>query len=79
MGRFNAANLVLGLSAVAVAPVIALVWVPLDSASGLIEKVRRQFTIGDALAPTLAAGFILLGGVLVAFFETSGTACRLTR
>jgi cytochrome bd-type quinol oxidase subunit 2 len=78
MERFHPANLVLGIVFVAAALLIALVWVPLDSATGLIEKVRRQVTIGDALAPTLAAGFLLFGGVIVAFFESAKSARTLT-
>ncbi|WP_137701959.1 hypothetical protein [Marimonas lutisalis] len=61
------ANLYLALGAIGVALVLALVWVPLDSGSGLIVKVRRQVTIGDALAPTLAAGMIAIGGLLLLF------------
>lgn len=78
MGRFDRANLILGLAFVAIALVIALLWAPMDSATGLIEKVRRQVTIGDALAPTLAATFLLVGGAMVALFETPSNAMRLT-
>jgi hypothetical protein len=62
---FTRTNLYLSLGCIAAALVIALVWVPLDSGTGLIEKVRRQVSIGDALAPTIAAGFIGIGGLLV--------------
>ena len=78
MGRFDRANVLLGLLACVGALAVALIWVPMDTNTGLIEKVRRQVTIGDALAPTLAAGFILLGGVLVLFFEPTENARRLT-
>ena len=41
----------------------------LDSLStptaALSRKVRGRFAIGDALAPTIAACFILVGGVLL--------------
>ena len=30
---------------------IIFVWVPMDTGTGLVEKVRRKYTIGDALAP----------------------------
>ena len=49
----------------AVALIALFVWVPLDTDTGYIEKVRRQVTLGDALAPSLAAGFVLLGGGLL--------------
>lgn len=78
MGRFERANLILGGGVLIAALAIGLIWVPIDSATGLVEKVRRQVTIGDALAPTIAAGFLFLGGVLVAFFSPEGTARRLT-
>lgn len=78
MGRFDRANVLLGLLACAMALMVALIWVPLDTSTGLIEKVRRQVTIGDGLAPTLAAGFILLGGLLVLLFEPTENARRVT-
>ena len=79
MRSLEHANLILGVGAVAFALVVALVWVPADVATGMVEKVRRQITIGDALAPTLATVFIGLGGLLVALFETSRNACRITQ
>lgn len=56
----------LGLSFLALAGVIVLVWVPLDTDTGLVETVRRRLVVGDALAPTLAGVIIGLGGVLTA-------------
>lgn len=76
--RFDRANLALGLGCVALALLVALIWVPMDSTTGLIEKVRRRVTIGDALAPTLAAGFLLLGGMLVTLAERAETARRIS-
>lgn len=58
-------NLFLGLAFLAFAGVVAFVWVPLDVETGLIEKVRRRLLIGDALAPTVAAFFIGLGGLML--------------
>ncbi|MCJ7872707.1 hypothetical protein [Phaeobacter sp. J2-8] len=55
----------LGLGCTALAAVIALIWIPMDSGTGLIEVQRRRITLGDALAPTLAAGFIGLGGCVL--------------
>lgn len=62
-------NLVIGLVAVAVAVLLLAVWIPLDTDTGLIERVRRRITIGDALAPSLAATFLLLGGAMLALAE----------
>lgn len=61
---------VLGALVLAFGLFIVFVWAPLDSATGIAEKVRGRWTIGDALAPTVAgallavAGAALLGGVL---------------
>ncbi len=54
----------LALACIAAALLAALIWIPADSGTGIIQEVRRQVTIGDALAPTLAAGFILLGALM---------------
>ena len=46
-----------------IAGLAALVlWLPNDVDSGLIEKVRRRYQIGDMLAPMVALATILLGG-----------------
>lgn len=58
-------NAVLGALALLLALLVALAWVPLDTDSGLILRVRRQVSIGDALAPVVAAAVIGLGGVLL--------------
>ena len=58
---------------------VALVWVPLDSASGMIVKVRRQVNIGDALAPTLAACVIGFGALLMLFERDTGQTPAVTR
>ena len=55
----------LSLFFLAVAIIIIFVWVPLDTGTGMIEKVRRQLIIGDALAPTVAGIVILLGSLLM--------------
>ena len=51
---------------------LLFVWIPLDSDTGLIEKVRRQVAIGDALAPTIAGVFLLIGGGLLMLLERNG-------
>ncbi len=62
-------NLYLGLLCVAFALLLIFIWIPLDTKTGIVEKARGKFVIGDALAPTVAAGFILLGGLVVSVFE----------
>lgn len=59
----------MGLLTLAFAAVALFAWIPLDTQTGIIEKVRRQVAIGDALAPTVAAGFLILGGGLLVLVE----------
>ena len=66
---FQNTNVVTGLFFAALALLLLFVWIPLDSDTGLIEKVRRQVAIGDALAPTVAALFLLIGGGLLMLLE----------
>lgn len=54
----------LGLFCVGLALLVIFVWVPWDSDSGLVEKVRRKWVIGDALGPTVAGIVIAIGGAL---------------
>ncbi|MDF1776648.1 MAG: hypothetical protein P1V13_11485 [Rhizobiaceae bacterium] len=66
---FQNTNVMTGLFFTALALLLLFVWIPLDSDTGLIEKVRRQVAIGDALAPTVAALFLLIGGGLLMLLE----------
>jgi hypothetical protein len=68
----------LGLLACGVALLLIFVWVPLDVDTGITEKVRRQITIGDSLAPVVAGCVILLGGILT-FLTPDRDAPHLTR
>ncbi|MDF2369316.1 MAG: hypothetical protein P1V21_00825 [Rhizobiaceae bacterium] len=65
-------NFVTGLVFSILALLLLFVWIPLDSDTGLIEKVRRQVAIGDALAPTIAGVFLLIGGGLLMLLERNG-------
>jgi hypothetical protein len=49
--------------------VVLGVWIPNDVETGLLEKMRRHWVIGDSLAPTLASGFVLIGAALILLFE----------
>lgn len=60
-------NRILAVSFILAALLIVFVWVPLDTDSGLVEKVRSRVIVGDALAPTLAAAVIGMGGLMVLF------------
>ncbi len=64
----------LGLLCIGFSLLLVLVWIPLDTDTGLIEKVRRHTAIGDALAPSLAGLFILFGGVMLALVERAPDA-----
>ena len=54
---------VLGLVAVAFGLFIALYWAQHDSETGLVERGRGRNTVGDALAPTVAAGILIVSGL----------------
>ncbi len=69
MPPHSRSNLYLGILCFAFAALVAFVWVPLDAETGIIEKVRCRTVIGDGLAPTVAAFFVGLGGVLLLVFE----------
>ncbi|MEO1557746.1 MAG: hypothetical protein AAFS01_15045 [Pseudomonadota bacterium] len=42
-----------------------MIWAPLDTGTGLVERVRRKFVIGDALGPTVAGAVIFIGALLL--------------
>ncbi len=62
----------LGLLACLLALLLIFVWIPLDTETGLIERVRRQVTLGDSLGPTVAACILLLGGLLTVMRPDAG-------
>ena len=63
----------LGVFFLVCAALLVFVWIPLDVDSGYIEKVRRQVSIGDSLAPTVAGAFLMIGGLgLLLFGGTKG-------
>ena len=61
---------VLGLGVLVFGLFVVFVWAPLDSGSGIAEKVRGRWSIGDALGPSVAgvvlavSGAALLAGAL---------------
>jgi hypothetical protein len=55
----------IGLVGLMAGSLILFVWVPLDVDTGLIEKVRSQVVIGDAMAPSLAASILIIGSLLM--------------
>ena len=64
----------LALIFLAAASLLIFVWVPLDTDTGLVEKVRRKLVIGDALGPTVAGAVIALGAALVLLQPAQGTS-----
>jgi hypothetical protein len=67
----------LGLAVILCALAALLFWLPFDIDTGLVETVRRRITIGDSLMPTVALGFVVLGGLMTAVAPQPG-APRLT-
>lgn len=58
----------------AFAVVLIFVWAPLDTGTGIVEKVRRKFVIGDALGPTVAGALLAIGAMLVMLRPRDGKA-----
>lgn len=65
--RNLSASTALGLGCIAFALVLAFIWIPLDTETWLVERKRGRYIVGDSLAPTLAAGFILMAGLMLLF------------
>nr|WP_319383761.1 hypothetical protein [uncultured Roseibium sp.] len=61
----HSTNPVLGLACIVFALVVALVWIPLDTDTWLVERSRGKYIVGDSLAPALAALFILVAGLML--------------
>lgn len=61
----------LALFFLAFAILLIFVWAPMDTGSGIVERVRRKFVIGDALGPTVAGAIIAIGAGL-ALIRPSG-------
>lgn len=66
-------NTILGLACVAFALLTLLIWIPHDVESGVIEQVRSQTAVGDAMAPTVWA----VGLGIIGFLLTSGSVLKL--
>lgn len=71
MGERVNQNVVIGVLALLFGCFVVFYWAPMDSDTGIVEKVRGRWSIGDALAPVVAGvviavagGFIALGGIL---------------
>lgn len=71
MSKHSRSNSFLGGFFITFAVLLLFVWIPLDTTSGIIEKVRGRYNIGDSMAPTIAAIFLLLGGLILVISEHS--------
>lgn len=58
-------NLGLGLFVIALALFALIFWVPSDTVSGLMLFKRGRYSIGDAMAPSLAFALMALSGLLI--------------
>ncbi len=56
------------------AALLVFVWASLDTGTGIVEKVRRNFFIGDALGPTVAGSLLAIGAMLVMLRPREGNA-----
>lgn len=58
-------DVVLGALALVFGLFIIFYWAPVDSDTGIAEKVRGRWSIGDALAPVVAGVVIVIAGVFI--------------
>lgn len=70
-------NAMLGLLAVVLGILALAVWVPADTGSGLVEKARGKYRIGDALAPAVAFSLLIFSGLLLLWETRSKPAQQL--
>ena len=68
------ADIWLALFFLTLAAVLVFVLAPLDTGTGIVERVRRKFVIGDALGPTIAGAVIAVGAGLVLLRASEGKA-----
>lgn len=61
----NHADRWLSILVILFACVLVFLWIPADVETGIIEKVRSQKNIGDAMAPTIAGAVLGLGGLML--------------
>ena len=71
-------NIYIGSGAVLLALVGLFLWIPQDTGTGLIVHVRRQVSIGDALAPTIAFALMAIGGALLLIERRKHTSTEVS-
>ena len=59
-------DLVLGVIVMLFGLFVVFVWAPFDSDTGLAEKVRGRWAIGDAMAPSVAGALLAVSGAALA-------------
>lgn len=74
MKRSITPDLVLGLGCVLLALLLLLIWIPLDTETGIVERVRGRQVIGDAMAPTVVGAIVLLAGLLLTVQALRGSS-----
>lgn len=67
------AHVVLGLGAMILAALAISLWLPNDSATGLMVRLRGRTQIGDALAPTAAFVIMAVSGLMLLFERSDQT------
>tara|TARA_R110002126_G_scaffold191205_1_gene339323 strand:+ start:4475 stop:5029 length:555 start_codon:yes stop_codon:yes gene_type:complete len=65
--RRNYTDLALGLGVLLLALLAIFAWIPNDSATAAIMKVRGRVSIGDAMAPIAAFVLVAVAGLLIAW------------
>lgn len=75
MRRMNS-DMILGLAVIILALVALLFWVPMDTGSGIAERVRGSYKIGDAFGPTVAFALLGLAGLILVLQARKGSTAE---
>lgn len=73
MKRVNS-DVILALCLLVLALAALFIWVPADTGSGIVERVRGAYRIGDAFGPSVAFALLFLAAVVTAFEATQKSA-----
>ena len=63
--RLRSIDFLLGCLCLLFSLLLIFIWIPLDTESGILERIRSRRVVGDAMAPSIAAALLGLAGMLL--------------